>query len=313
MTAPFPTPDTTGDMTLVIGWRSGTKTKLRRVNMDQSVAADMRAVAVAVAEDIAGRENEAWSPEAASAPEVLLTLATGEVGPTPTLARDIEELSPLLNALRLASALDPMTAENLPAAELQFYALVIGDNVGDRTVWIRLTNARRGLRRGRSFTKLADTLTKVEDPIFGFEDDLDMVAKGGVLGILNQGAFKKLFRDNSDLADQVPSWIASWTEHLAITEDAEQVLVARCRADSRLRMKLESISFRGHLPSVPPARIRTKMHEFGMDASRFFNEHGDLDFLAEDVPDLLKVLNEDIFKGALTDTLFRADRKAFDA
>jgi hypothetical protein len=37
-----------------------------------------------------------------------------------------------------------------------------------------------------------------------------------------------------------------------------------------------------------------------MDPSRFFNGDGDLDFLTEDVPDLLKVLNEDIFKGALS-------------
>jgi Domain of unknown function (DUF4868) len=317
MTAPVPALPallTEGDMTLAVGWRSGPKTKLRRVNMTQGVEVELRIVATAVAADLETREVGQWSPEVVSSPEVVHVLPIGDVGTGPALAKDVESFGTLLQALAQASDLPKLTAALLPAAELQFYALVIGDDPASRTVWIRLTNVRRGLKPDRKlFTTLGDTLSKVEDPIFGFEDDLDLVSAGGTLAVLSQGAFKKLFRDNDALAAQIPGWISAITDHLPIVPAAEVILAEKCIKDSRARGKLEAISFRGHLPSVPPATIRKAMRDYGLDVTRFFNQQNKLDFKAEDVSDLLKVLNEDLFKGLLTDTKFRADRKELDS
>lgn len=316
MTAPsltLPTWLTQGDMTLVVGWRSGPKTKIKRVNVSQGVEVDLRIVATAVAADLETREVARWSPEVVSSPEVVHVMPTADVGAGPVLAKEVEAFGTLLEALAQGGDLPKLTARELPAAELQFYALVIGDDSASRTVWIRLTNVRRGLKPDRKiFTTLGDTLTKVLDPIFGFDDDFDMVAADGQLAVLSLGSFKKLFRDNSALAAQIPGWISAITDHLPIAPAAEAILADKCSRDSRARGKLEAINFRGHLPTVPPATIRKKMRDYGLDVRRFFNQQNQLDFKNEDVNDLLKVLNEDLFKGLLTDTKFRADRKEVD-
>lgn len=306
----LPTLLTEGDMTLAVGWRSGPKTKVKRVNMSQGVEAELRIVATAVAADVESREVARWSPEIVSSPEVVHVVPVAEVGSGPVLAKDVEGFGTLLQALAQAGDLPKLTASELPAAELQFYALVIGDEAASRTVWIRLTNVRRGLKPDRKiFTTLDDTLTKVLDPIFGFDDDLDLVAAGGQLAVLSQGSFKKLFRDNEQLAAQIPAWIAHITDHLPIVPAAEAILAEKSKKDSRVRNKLEAINFRGHLPNVPPATIRKAMRDYGLDAKRFFNQQNKLDFKEEDVSDLLKVLNEDLFKGLLTDAKFWASAK----
>ena len=47
-----------------------------------------------------------------------------------------------------------------------------------------------------------------------------------------------------------------------------------------------------------------------MDPSRFLDAAGNLVVAADDVPQILYLLNEDLFTGSLTKTGFRADKKA---
>lgn len=306
----LPTLLTDDTMTLVVSWRIGTKVHLRRVDKMQDVEDELRMVVKAVYADVKDRTVEAWTPEADLSPEVVLSLPVADVGAAPVLAREIDSYGTLLKALGAASQLPKLAADKLPAAELNFYALVVGEVQQPRTVWIRRTNPRRSLRRGRFFTTLQDVLVKVEAPLFGFEDDLDLIAADGQLLVLQQSAFRAIFRENQDLKDQVPDWVTDVTQHLPMDETSKALLAERCLKDSRLRRRLESIKARGHLQDVKPAALKAVMRKQGLDPKKYFNAQGELHFSDETLPDVLKVLNEDLFVGELSKTMFRADKKA---
>lgn len=80
----LPNLQTEGAITLVVGWRSSSKTQLRRVNLGSDVEVALRDVARAVLDDVLTREVESWTAEADSAPEVVHTLGVDEVGPSPS-------------------------------------------------------------------------------------------------------------------------------------------------------------------------------------------------------------------------------------
>jgi len=260
--------------------------------------------------DLEQREPETWSPEADLAAETCLVLPVSDLGGAPLLASAHAAHERLVTALKHAAALDPLSPGQLPTPELAFYAMVVGDRAEDRAVFLRRANPRRGLRRGRVFTTLRDALTRVEDPIFAFDELVDLVVVGDSMIVLSQTAFSALFRGNEALTSQVPRWVHDIAQHLPISSDGEERLQSRSLRDSRLRTRLESITRRGHLAAVTPEVLRSVMGNFGLEPEKLLDDKGRLILDDEDIPVVLQFLNEDLFVGALSDVGFRADRKS---
>lgn len=61
---------------------------------------------------------------------------------------------------------------------------------------------------------------------------------------------------------------------------------------------------------MAPNDLRAAMEVHGLDPERLINSDGELDVGESDIQPLLYFLNEDLFFGSLTETAFRADRKA---
>jgi len=307
--AEFSPVDLSEALTLSVGWRSGTKTKLARVPMVEEVADEFRDVLEDVSRELANREAEDWAPDAEVTPETYLVASRESLGDAPLLASQLAAAR-LPDALESASDLPRLDAAQLPAADLSFYSLTSGDDPGDRTVFLRRSNPRRGLRRGKWFTSLSDSLTRVEEPIFGFDDQVDLVFQDAHVFVLSQTAFASLFRSNDELAAQVPHWVDTLREHVPMTKKAGKRLRARTLRDSRLKRRLEAITTRGHLQDLDPSELRTVMEQLELDPDRLLDSKNRLKFEEEDIPEVLQFLNEDLFYGALTQSGFRADKKA---
>ncbi|MGY2872853.1 hypothetical protein ACVW00_000043 [Marmoricola sp. URHA0025 HA25] len=301
--------DLSAALTLTVGWRSGTKTKLARIPMVAEVADEFRDVLEDVSAALTNREAEAWTPDAEVTPETYLVASRESIGGAPLLASDVA-FTNLPEALESASDLPRLNADDLPAADLSFYALTCGDDPNDRTVFLRRSNPRRGLRRGKWFTSLSDSLTRVEEPIFGFDDQVDLVFQDDHVLVLSQTAFAALFRANDELAAQVPHWVETLRNHVPMTRKGAKRLEARTLRDSRLKRRLEAITTRGHLQDVDPSELREAMTQVGLDPDRLVDSKNRLTFEDEDIPEVLQFLNEDLFYGALTQSGFRADKKA---
>ncbi len=84
---------------------------------------------------------------------------------------------------------------------------------------------------------------------------------------------------------------------------------ARAKDNSRLRRMLYVIQRRGHLEHVSIGRMKSHITSQGLDPA-ILVKGNKLVFGEADPALLLKLLNEDLFKGGLTDEAFVVDRKS---
>lgn len=297
------------NLTLVIGWRVGRNLKLRRIELAQEVDAEIRKSARLALEDLAQREPEDWTPDADLAPETVLVVPVNDeyIGKSPTLGR--EHKGSFLDTLAQAHLLDRLVPAKIPAGEAAFYAIVLGEP-DDPTVLIRRSNPQRGLKGGKLLGVLGDKLTRVTDPVFAFDDKVDLVLSGNQLYVLSQTVFAAFFRDQQHLAAKIPAWADTLKKHVDMSDQAKGALVDRAAKDTRLKTRLEAIVTRNHLEDVSTETLRSAMTQCDLDSETLINEDGVLNFDSEDVPTILKFLNEDLFSGSLTNSPFTANKKA---
>lgn len=301
--------DFDASITLSVGWRSGAKVKLGQLSVGQDVAGELRSIVREAVDGILAREPAAWAPDTDLSVETYLTISRSDLGSAPTLAAEHQD-AVLFDALGTAERLTTLGPAELPAADLIFYAITIGSDPGSRITFLRRVNPRRGLRGGRVFTSYSDVLTRIEDPVFAFDRDIDLVFVGDEALILSQSAFVALFRAQASLMALIPGWTTDLSGHIAISVAGQARLTAKATRDSRIRTRLEAVVKRGHLPSVPSQKVREKMAELELDQDRLIDSDGNLTFEDDDIALVLQFLNEDLFPGALTGTGFRADKKA---
>lgn len=300
--------DSAAAMTLAVGWVSGTKTKLAKVTIGQDVAVALADVADQAVANLGERAAERWAPDALVTAETYLVLPAEQVGDRPVLARTVDQYGVFLNALQAASALPVLSATAIPAAQMSFYALVVGDTPEHRTVFIRRLNPRRSLQAGRIFGVYRDVLTRVEEPLFAFDHQVDLVVNEGTVAVLSQTAFAAFFRDQDALMAQAPAWGSALAVPLPFAEGSIDLLVAKAQRDSRLRTRLEAAATSGVLANVTLGDLTQALPEFGLAPDDFVTD-GHIVVTEENAHDLLQVLNEDLFQGRFSHTPYRVDRK----
>lgn len=301
--------DSSDPITLTVGWRSGKKLKMAQIILGEAVAKAFREVVVEALDDLSQRTPEPWTPEADVAPETYLTLQQELLGEAPLLASEHGSMS-FTEAVLAPEALSVLHPGDLPARDLELYVITVGGTPGSRSAFVRRSNPRRGLRAGRLLTSYHDVLTRISDPVFGFDLDIDFVILGDHVYVLSQIAFSKLFRDQDALKAQVPRWAGTIAAAIPMEPAGLERLKARALRDSRLARRLETIANRGHLDDVPTDELRKKMEEVGLDPDLLLNARGELTLEEDHIAHVLYFLNEDFFYGVLTNAGFRADRKA---
>lgn len=300
--------DDSDPITLAVGWTVGKNTKIRQLMLGEDVASEFHRIAQQTALNLSEREPEEWTPDADLTPETYLVFPAEEANEFPRLTSDHDGKS-FLEVLAQAERLEAINPKHLPTGDITFYAIAIGEP-GDRIVFIRRSNPRRGLKRGKIYSTLSDTLQRVEDPIFAFDEWVDLVLQGDKLCVLSQTVFAAFFRDQESLAKKIPEWIDQLAEHVPLADASRGCLTAKVSRDSRMKARLEAIVRRNHLATVSSETLRTAMEDNELDPSRLLDSDGSLILEDDDVAPVLYLLNEDLFTGSLTNTGFRADKKA---
>lgn len=294
---------------LTVGWRSGSKLKLAQMLLGVDVVQQFREVVAETLDIFNQRTPEPWSPEADLTPETYLTLHRDLLGAAPILAAEHGDTT-LAEALLAPEGLPVLHPNDLPARDIELYAITVGAVPGARAAFLRRSNPRRGLRAGRLLTSYSDVLTRIDEPVFGFDLAIDLVFVGDQVHVLSQVTFAKLFRDQDALVQQVPTWAAEISSHLPLEVSGRARLEERALRDSRLARRLENIATRGHLEGISEQILREKMVAVALDPELLLNADGELTLEDDHIPQVLHFLNEDLFYGVLTNAGFRADRKA---
>lgn len=307
--AKLATVDIQQPLSLVVGWRtSAGKYNIRRMRLSKPVANDLREIAQDAVASITDREPEAWAPDADLARETVLGMPLTDIHPTPAMTTEHDGRD-FFAELRGGADVPKLDADNIPAATLSFYAIAIGAQVGDRTVFLRRSNPQRSLKGGRRMTIYRDQLVRVDEPLFGFDGTVDLVLHEGNMWVLSQTAFASLFREDTALTAQIPVWVNDISAHVPMTAPGSARLQAKALRDSRASRRLEAIVRRGHLSTVTAQQLRDGMLEHDLDPDVLLDAQGNLVLEEADIPVVLQFLNEDLFVGTLSSTAFRADKK----
>lgn len=286
-------------LTLLIARRAGRSVAGGKINVAQDALAAMRNSVAESFRALEGLQARRYDPDAQLEDDQYFTLDRNEL-------EDSMGVLALLDRGPQAELLDIGQMRERPVL---FYAIIVGQDANNTVAFVTKSNPARVAQRGHVLTPSGNVLTRIETPVFLFEDRIDLVVDHERLIIRNQLAFEQWFRDTPALIDKVGDWIGGITAHLPIDGDGAQRLKARAKDNSRLRRVLYVIQKRGHLEHVPMSRIRSHVAAQGLDAATLIRGNK-LVFDEADPALLLKLLNEDLFKGGLTDEAFIVDRKS---
>jgi len=220
---------------------------------------------------------------------------------------DVEDSLGVL-ALLDAGADTPLLSPEDLQAQLLLHAVLVGDDPTRQVAFVAKSNPARVLNKGIWLTPHGDSLRAIETPLFLFEDRVDMVVGPTTILVLNQLAFEQWFRESPAIGEHIVKWIDSITSLVPIGGDGPERLRAHAETNSRVRRLVRSISERDHLKDVPMSRIRRHIRAQGLDPDTMLDD-GKL-VLPDDPTLVLKLLNEDLFLGGLTDRPFISDHKA---
>jgi hypothetical protein len=283
---------------LVVGWRgSGDSVEVYRVPTNRDVADGLAIGCRAAVDRLTRMEPKFWTVESASEVEEYLYVGRDK----------LDSGSALIDALNV-STYDVLSAEELPSKSLLFYAMVTG--TGDRRlIFLRKQSPRRAADK-RIVTFFSNRLERILQPVFIFDEGVDLVFDSGMnISILTLGVFNLLFKSTPEMLQRIPAQVQEIAARLPMSSASIEFLGARAQTDTRMRRRLESIISRGHLVNVTVDVLRAEIVRQGLSPEEFIKD-GELDVAQVDVPDILKVLNEDLFTGGLSGEHFEVARKS---
>lgn len=284
-------------LTLIVGWRRGKTIEVRRVDTTEEVADELGSACRSAIERLNSLEQKRWTPEAASEAEEYLFVPSDS----------LDENSAIIEALR-QSPINQISAQDVPDLNLLFYAMAVG-KPDRRVFFIRKHNPRRGISK-RLITFFRNRLEKIDDPLFVFDYEVDLVLDPDAgLAILSLGVYNLFFKNAPEALEMIPGKVQSIAAALPMTETSMKYLGDRATTDTRVRRRLESIVSRDHLRNVTIDSLREYIADQGFNPDDYITDN-ELDIEKADVANVLKILNEDLFTGGLTGESFEASRKS---
>jgi hypothetical protein len=210
-------------------------------------------------------------------------------------------------------AMGPIGAKALKAKKtISFYAILKGNTSEDRVAYVRRLNPLRLAKPGNILAGLKDTLTVLQSDVFAMDDRVDIIIRPTTVDIVNKGFFDSLFFGLGSASDEIDSIVTEMLSSLPIQAFTQKHLIGRSRLRKRVRRKMLEIRHSGHLASVTIADFKRALDEAGLPHKRFIalKDRKETIFASEDDTDLLfYVLNDDLFKGALTGKPYAVSKK----
>ena len=286
-----------GDLSLLVAYETTDGIEARSVNLAHGAAEGLRELG---GDWTRGLETYAEVPYEATA-----ELSDGQVfliDDAPTLA----DLTPLYDLAGQVAELPVLAAPDIDR-RISVYGVVAGDE--PRIALFKRSDPRIGYASGRRFLSiLHERLERLERPAFAFYTSFDFILASQWALVVNQGAFERLFREVGLVEEHIDQWISGIEEHLPWADGAVEALRQVAHRDSRVWRRLREINRRGHLAEVTIDDVRGYASRMDLDVGKLIVEDR-LVFDPDDRFSTLHLLNEDLFRGPLTDERFEAQRK----
>lgn len=313
------------DATLIVAQRTN-RLKGYRIGMHADVAKALRKAAADTVAAIEARTPVTFAADIDYDPatkylEVPRTLLT--VAQPPPSAGDgarpqrqppntTVETDPEAHAvISQGSSLPLLKAGELGKRSFAFYALIVGNTPETRTAFVTQWNPHRLGLSGKILTAFGDQLRRIGQPLLAFESVFHMAVTPDGIAVLNKSAFEKVFRDVETMQARVPVWAAHVEAALPLDAASLGCLAEVCTKNMRVAAKARSLFESGVLKdrAITAVMLSDEMRRQDLDADRMVKQDK-LVIDEHDVPVLLKLLDEGLWRGWLTDTAWEAGSKS---
>ena len=207
-----------------------------------------------------------------------------------------------------------MRPQEISSASVVFYAFILGEPAApsrpdSRLLLLKKRDPRGGFGR-KVVAVLTDALRKLDEAVVTFDRSADLLfAPGRGIVALNALPFESLFTDSPDLIERSPAVATAVAERLPLNAQSKTRFTRVGARKARVRRKLLMLHSATHLDTLTPTALRRELRRQSLVVSDFMD--GNEINLTTDarVETLVKVLNEDLMTGPLSNKAFEIDRK----
>lgn len=282
---------------VTVAWRTGGPVHARKLNAGSELSSHLEAMI----------EHTDATLEASTLLQYRPDVGEAEEGVVYSAERNERIDDELIQSLLKGQELDFAELDELREKRLSCYAAVQQRNEVSR-LYIRRQNPVK-LASKTLFSAIAGgALDKLKQPVLAFDDQIDVVVEGTQIFILNIRGFESLFRDSDMVLEAAPKWVDELRDHVRISASGREELLAGVTRNSLHRRKLLSILDSSHIDKLTPKRIAKRMRKHNLDpAEHLVND--ELAITKNNMDSILKLLNEDLYRGDFSDEHFAASGK----
>lgn len=141
-----------------------------------------------------------------------------------------------------------------------------------------------------------------EGPLLVFERTFDILVTAGAILVLDVKAFEAVFRDIDAMADRIPVWSGAAATSLPLDDHSNEVLRRVASESRRVASQLRGLFERGAFEAkITIGDLRREMKARHFAADRLI-VRGQLHLEDDDVPTVLKLIDEKLYQGWRTGT-----------
>ena len=173
-----------------------------------------------------------------------------------------------LERLVATSGLPSISRNELREGNYLFYAVICTEREsGHRMGFVRQSDPHRAAKAGGFMTLFgSEGLQHLEDPVFVFEADFDLVVTHDEVAVLRLETFNRMFADLNTLASAAPANAKLVAEALPqMTPAAANALGNAAAARPSLARRLQRLARPGAVLAVTPADLSAAMTKHGLD------------------------------------------------
>jgi hypothetical protein len=288
----------------------------RPVELTTEVADVLRDAARTTLVSLGQRSPKAYSTlgDADSDEFLSLAITSADTDDDSAAPANLEETLSAADIVRLSlgafAASNFLLRDELFEGGWLFYAVVVevvGSN--DPIAFVRQYNPQRGFDPGRLLGVYGDVLKQINDPVFNFDLNFDVVVTSDEVAVLRATAFQRVFADVNVAASEVPSHVTSLESglNISITAVSSAVLTSSCQDRLRMAARLKKLAKKPHLKLVTPQSLREALKRHSLAPDRLgAGDEVVLDSV-DDVRVFLDVLEKRYYEEDFTGDHMRAD------
>lgn len=226
-------------------------------------------------------------------------------------ATDDGEAAGLSDLERLvgAAGLKALSRDDLQHGRYLFYAAICTQvDTKARIGFVRQTDPHRVASEGGLMARFSEGLQKLDDPVFIFDADFDLLVSADEIAVLRIEAFNRMFADLNTIIAAAPANAQAIAAAVAgITPESVGALAGAAATRPSLARRLQRLRRPGAVPAVTPRAISEAMVKHGLDP-RLIVAGEAIEFDEEQAGTFLDLLEQLYYETDFTAEHRRADR-----